>query len=170
MTLTVAGSVSAIALASSPSSVISAGGGVVAVVAAGSARASIVATGGRVDILAPGRDASRSVRTPALEIAQIGGTLTLPVDRANTFNATLTADLDDLQMVGGPAAGLSQRVTLYVRQDETGGRRLMLPIGAVLWSDGPPDLSVSGGALDCLVFDLVGGAVHGNLVGLDYQG
>lgn len=106
--------------------------------------------------------------TAVVDLGLVAGMLELDAAAGNTARATLAGDITGLSIVGAPT-GRSQRLVVYLTQDATGGRRLSLPAGVVRWPDGlPPDLSPAPGAVDCLVFDLVGGAVFGNLVGTDY--
>lgn len=99
------------------------------------------------------------------------GAVVLPISQANTINLILTGNASSMAFDQWPAPGISERVTVYVRQDSVGGRVISGWPTAIKWTGGIPVLSTTPNAIDCLVFDsLDGGAtIFGNLVGQSYQ-
>lgn len=137
---------------------------------ANTAVSAIVAIAGQVaDIVVSDPSVTAGPATTAMiDLGAVAGTLTLDAAAGNTMRATLAGDITGLSISGAPA-GRSQRLVLYLTQGGVGGHHLVLATGTVRWPDGsPPNLSTTAGAVDCLVFDLVGGIVYGNMVGTDY--
>ena len=107
----------------------------------------------------------------ALGAAPIGGSLALDVSTANTFRVPLSQDLTALSLTGWPAAGRTERVTIYLVQDGIGGHAVT-GWPAVKWSGGAaPALSSAPNAVDCIVLDTIDGGltIFGNLVGQAYS-
>lgn len=158
---------SSLTVASPPVSIIAAGGDTAVTVPSAPTAVVVAVSAGNIIVADP------TVTTPAAttavdDLGVVAGMLEIDAAAGNTFRATLGGDVTGLSIVGAPAAR-SQRIVLYLTQGGAGGHHLVLATGAVRWPDGsPPDLSPSAGAVDCLVFDLVGGIVYGNMVGTDY--
>lgn len=167
MTLSLAPAASSLALAAPSVAVVAAGDTVTISIPASPGLVALAGQTGDI-ILSPPLAALGAGTTAIVDLGTVAGILEIDAAAGNTARATLAGNITGLSISGAPD-GRSQRLVLYLTQDATGGRRLALPAGAVRWPDGtPPDLSTAPGAVDCLVLDLVAGAVFGNLVGTDY--
>jgi hypothetical protein len=99
------------------------------------------------------RDFSETTAAPAV----IGGSLTLDLEAASVFDATLTEDVTTLVLANAPAANKAGSVTLILKQDAIGGRTVTWP-EAVRWPGGlPPVTSAAANAVDVLTFVTVDG-------------
>lgn len=123
-----------------------------------------------VQVMALAALGGRSGISKVVDLGEIGATLEIDASSGGTFRAILSADVTALTVIDGPPPGRSQRLIVYLEQGGTGGNLLALPANTVRWPELAPTLSSAPGAVDCLVFDLIGPTIYGNLVGLDYQG
>jgi hypothetical protein len=90
----------------------------------------------------------------------------------NTFDVTLTENINSVILKNWPSDTVSQRVVVYLRQDATGGKTLVGWPTNILWPYGQlPILSTDPNAIDCLVFETFDGGqtVFGNIAGQNYK-
>jgi hypothetical protein len=99
------------------------------------------------------RDFSETTAAPAVT----GGSLTLDLEAASVFDATLTEDVTTLVLANAPAADKAGSVTLILKQDAIGGRTVTWP-ETIRWPGGtPPATSTVANAVDVLTFVTVDG-------------
>lgn len=96
-------------------------------------------------------------------------TTTLNLANGNVFNITLVGNTT--LAFSGATSGRACAISLYLRQDATGGRTVTIP-SSVRWAGGTdPTLTTSANAVDILVFEtLDGGTIwYGSLVGANFS-
>ena len=121
-----------------------------------------------VALAAPPSATALALTLQAVSLAPIDGVATIDVSKGNTFVVAMNASAA-IGFVNWPPAGRTQRVAVYFVQDASGGRVAAWP--AAKWPDGQaPALSVTPGAIDCVVFDTFdgGATLFANLVGEGY--
>ena len=92
--------------------------------------------------------------------AVIARSLTLNLAAGNVFEVTMTDDVASLIFANSPAVGIAGSCTLFLKQDQRGGRKLSWP-GSIRWSGGKaPSISTGPNALDIFAFMTTnGGAI-----------
>lgn len=96
--------------------------------------------------------------------------LVLDASTATTFYLKLQSSVA-LTISNWPNDSKSQRIAIYIEQDQVGNRRITWPAGTK-WSYGQiPPLSSSPSAIDCIVLDTFNGGVtiFGGVVGVGYN-
>lgn len=107
-------------------------------------------------------------------ISPVAGVLTIDLSQLNTQLVLLNGNVTSIVFSGWPAAGITQRQTIYFKQDGTGG----WTVAAGAWTAAnvkfpdaiKPVITVAPNAVDCCVFDSFDGGVtiYGNIVGQAY--
>jgi hypothetical protein len=110
-----------------------------------------------------------SATTTVVDLGRITTSLEIDLAAGNTFKATMSSDITSISFARGNISDRSQRVVVYLQQDESGSHIINTPTGLVRWPDGDmPELSSSAWSVDCIVFDIIGSTVFGNLAGVNY--
>lgn len=99
-----------------------------------------------------------------------GTAATIDLEDGNVHDVTLTSGTCTFTFSNPTASGDSSAITLYLRQDATGGRVASWP-SSVTWPGGvAPTLSTASADLDKLVFETINGGTswEGNVAGQAY--
>lgn len=97
------------------------------------------------------------------------GAVSLNLANGNVFNLTLTG-ATTLTLTGA-TSGRACAISIYLRQDATGGRSVTWPTGSKWAGGSAPTLSSAANSLDIVVFESLDGGTnwYGSLVGTNFS-
>lgn len=99
------------------------------------------------------------------------GVLTLDMTNGNVFDVVLDENVTTVNFNNPPASGKVGNLSLFLKQDATGGYSIVWP-SSVKWASGTaPTLSTSANMLDILVFFTIDGGTnwYGSLGGVNFS-
>lgn len=124
-----------------------------------------------VRVIAPGPTGpSPTVPVYALtKLSPVAGAVTIPFNAGSTVRLLLTGNVTTMTFSGLPGTDFCQRLVLYVKQDDVGGRTISWPASIKWPGDAIPSLSSAANSIDCFVIDSLEGDIIAALGAADFR-